>query len=172
MLVPFNNNHSLPSNNEINLHQNNVNDDLYDLDDKKSQLYDKDKVHVFRTDNKGLILPYEIFPENFNVLFLGGSTTESNEVNENYRFPFMIQKNLKERNVNVNIIIYVEILLSFNVIIIIYIITIQSSNSIENTTLYGYIFRICCIYFLVLLASEDFIQGTTKPTFILFGSLL
>jgi len=77
---------------------------LYDLDDKKSQLYDKDKVHVFRTDNKGLILPYEIFPENFNVLFLGGSTTESNEVNENYRFPFMIQKNLKERNVNVNII--------------------------------------------------------------------
>jgi Tol biopolymer transport system component len=58
-----------------------------------------DAMRRFRTDNMGVILG----PENTSssvperILFLGGSTTETNEVDEAFRFPYLVGKLLSER---------------------------------------------------------------------------
>ena len=70
------------------------------LDNKSLQ--DKNKIHTFRTDEFGTILPNNKNDNNLKIIFLGGSTTESNEVSENLRYPVIVQKNLKERGLNIH----------------------------------------------------------------------
>jgi len=50
---------------------------------------------MFRTDQRGVILGPSPCQRGIQVLFLGGSTTECNEVDEPFRFPVVAEKNLK-----------------------------------------------------------------------------
>lgn len=55
---------------------------------------------LFRTDSRGAILDGTLDPpppQGLEILFLGGSTTESNEVDEPYRFPTMVGRQLSKQ---------------------------------------------------------------------------
>ncbi len=52
---------------------------------------------VVRTDKFGILQGPEKYYENgIGIVFLGGSTTENNEVNEEYRFPFLVSSALNK----------------------------------------------------------------------------
>jgi lysophospholipase L1-like esterase len=57
---------------------------------------------LLRTNSDGLIIgPTERSDEGaVRILFLGGSTTETNEVAEDKRFPFVVQENLQRTGIN------------------------------------------------------------------------
>lgn len=76
----------------------------HDYDDvgraEGSEYLPLDAPRRFRTDGSGLILGYapgaEASPDSPLILFLGGSTTESNEVDEEFRFPSVVQRVLSD----------------------------------------------------------------------------
>ena len=56
------------------------------------------KVRSFRTDKNGIVIGSEEFnKKSIKILFLGGSTTETNEVDEHLRFPFLAGKLISEK---------------------------------------------------------------------------
>jgi lysophospholipase L1-like esterase len=60
--------------------------------------YDKTKKYQFRTDENGFIKPSKIYDNaDLNIFFLGGSTTECEYVDENYRFPYLVGRILEEK---------------------------------------------------------------------------
>ncbi len=56
---------------------------------------------LFSSDEKGAVLPiYRSGDTPIRIVFLGGSTTENNEVDEPFRFPGLVGKILQENGVN------------------------------------------------------------------------
>lgn len=59
------------------------------------------KARVLRTNEYGLVIGQPVdttTPESHYILFLGGSTTENNEVDEEYRFPFFAPERLSKES--------------------------------------------------------------------------
>ena len=63
-----------------------------------------EQLHRFRTDESGLLLPNDIKKKGPKIMFIGGSTTETHEVPEKSRFPYLVGKKLRERGLETGVI--------------------------------------------------------------------
>ena len=64
-----------------------------------------DAFRQFRTDQFGTVLgPNQVGEADTRILFLGGSTTENNEVNEEYRFPAAVEGQLRAAGYDVRVV--------------------------------------------------------------------
>ncbi len=58
--------------------------------------YDTTQKYIFRTDENGFVEPSKIHENpDLNIFFIGGSTTECEMVDEPYRFPYLVGRNLE-----------------------------------------------------------------------------
>lgn len=68
------------------------------LHETRTPPYDKGKKYKFETDENGFVKPGKIHENpDLNIFFLGGSTTECEMVDEQYRFPYLTGRILEEK---------------------------------------------------------------------------
>ncbi len=77
----------------IVMRENSPNEDSF-----RSPFNDSSKKYIFRVDENGFVKPSKIHENpDIKIFFLGGSTTESELVDESYRFPYLVGRILEEK---------------------------------------------------------------------------
>ena len=85
---------------KIQVHPGNVDQRI-----DRSQVDPQDSRVLYRTNDRGYILPVERFESpDITILFLGGSTTACVAVKEDQRFPFLVSRHLERDGIRANIL--------------------------------------------------------------------